>query len=140
MRLPSGCCPVPPVQEVALLLPMPLAPATVAETLGSSNSQKGVQPNTCASWEGIQGRPRGVDWREEGGSNKNKACFRRYSLAALSCYGENTVLSPLEKRPQLSPVRQCEGCSAQLWIRRNLFPKKQSSREFYCFQKPPILK
>lgn len=53
----------------------------------------------------------------------NKACFKRYSLAALSCYSENSVLSPLEKWPQLSLVRQGEHCSVQHKMVRNLFPK-----------------
>lgn len=95
---------------------------------GSSNSQKGVQSRSvCASQEGIQGRPGGGNQRQEGSGkkkkNNNKACFKRYSLAALSCYSENSVLSPLEKWPQLSLVRQGEHCSVQHKMVRNLFPK-----------------
>lgn len=61
--------------------------------------------------------------REGSGKKKNKAYFKRYSLAALSCYSENSVLSPLEKWSQLSLVRQGEHCSVQHKIVRNLFPK-----------------
>ena len=54
---------------------------------GSSNSQKEVQSRgTGASQEGTQSRPGGGDGRRGGSGNKNKACFRRQSLAALSCY------------------------------------------------------
>lgn len=61
---------------------------------GSSNSQnKRGGPEAHTLLQGLQGRHGGGDVRGEGSSNKNKACFRRYSLAALSCFRENSAIS-----------------------------------------------
>lgn len=125
--IPPSCCPVPPVAEMALLLLQHLLHAL---SCGRSIRAALIHKKECRQEAHVLlGRAFGADLGESIGgkraaATKNKACFRRYRLAALSCYRENTVLFPLEKRPQLSPVRQCQGCAAQLWIRRNLFPKK----------------
>lgn len=124
--LPS-CCPVPPVAEMALLLLQHLLHAL---SCGQSIRTALLHKKECRHVAHVLlRRASGADLGEliggkRAAATKNKACFRRYRLAALSCYRENTVLFPLEKRPQLSPVRQCQGCAAQLWIRRSLFPKK----------------
>lgn len=49
--------------------------------------------------------------------------FQEIELGRLILLHENSVLSPLEKWPQLSLVRQHEAYCAQPWMVRNLFPK-----------------
>ena len=66
-------------------------------------------------------------WLPSTGSH-SRARLKRLSSSSSrsqSCgfIHENSVLSPLEKWPQLSLVRQHEAYCAQPWMVRNLFPK-----------------
>lgn len=104
---PSGHLADETVQEMALLLLIPphllssdwgIRAASIHKKECSHGAYVLLRRASRADWGG--GKCRG-----EGSGNKNKACFRRYSLAALSCYSENSVLSLLQKWPQLSLVR-----------------------------------
>lgn len=88
---------------------------------------------------GTQGRPGAGAGRGAGSSNKSKVRFRRYSLPALSCYRQNSVLSPLKKWPQLSPVRHCEGGSQYRMV-RTLFPKDTELWKILLLSKAPNFK
>lgn len=85
----------------------PLTCSPVTEALGQLQFTKrsAVMERMCFSGGHPGQTGGGGKCRGEGSGNKNKACFRRYSLAALSCYSENSVLSLLQKWPQLSLVR-----------------------------------